>query len=57
MIQYIKVEWPEIQDYMNHPDYQKEVGYDPNKDCWFVPEEWDDYVNEMCGGDLEDALG
>lgn len=40
-MKYIKVTWPEIQDYMNHPDYQKEVSYDPDKDCWFVPENWE----------------
>ena len=40
-MKYIKVEWPEIQDYMNHPNYQKEVSYDPDKDCWFVPENWE----------------
>ena len=37
-MKYIKVEWPEIQDYMNHPRYSEEVSYDSNKDCWFVPE-------------------
>lgn len=40
---YIKVEWPEIQDYMLLDCYDPdEVGYDPIKDCWYVPESWND---------------
>ncbi len=38
MRKYIAVEWPEIQKYQemdNFPD----VGYDPEKNIWFVPEE------------------
>ena len=49
-MKYIKVEWPEIQDYMLLDCFNlKEVGYDPNLDCWFVPEEWtdDDKWNEI----------
>jgi hypothetical protein len=51
---------------MNHPDYKDEVGYDSIKDCYFVPEYWEEqyyeeyYENEFNGGnigDLEDALG
>lgn len=69
-MKYIKVYWPEIQDYMDHPDYNKEVSYDPRKNCWFVPDEWEERVNipqsfqewkdsESGGdiGDLEDAMG
>ena len=42
---YRKVEWPEIQDYMNNPDYPKECYFDPDKNCWFIPVEWDpDYL-------------
>ena len=44
MTKYKKVLWPEIQDYMNHPDYPEECYFDPKKDCWFIPEEWD--INE-----------
>lgn len=45
---YIAVTWPEIQDYMEHPDYPSKVfiGHtitDSSKmivnDVWFVPEE------------------
>ena len=44
-MKYIKVEWPEIQDYMNNPEYNKECYFDPKKNCWFIPEEWDsDYL-------------
>ena len=41
MKKYIKVGWPEIQYYMTRSDYQEEVSYDPDKDCWFVPEDWE----------------
>lgn len=50
MSKYILVTWPEIQDYMEHPDYPSKVfiGHtitDSSKmmgvvnDVWFVPEE------------------
>ena len=38
MRKYIAVEWSEIQKYQemdNFPD----VGYDPEKNIWFIPEE------------------
>ena len=38
---YRKVGWPEIQDYMDRPDYPEECYFDPDKDCWFIPEDWD----------------
>ena len=58
-MKYIKVNWPEIQDYMHHPDYNKEVSYDARNNCWFVPEEWkDEFYEDPYGiGDLEDAMG
>ena len=69
-MKYIKVEWPEIQDYMNNPEYDEECYFDPLKNCWFVPESWslwleektnwEEYVDEFSGGDigdLEDAMG
>lgn len=40
-MKYIKVEWPEIQDYMFNPRYPEDVYFDPNKNCWFVPEDWE----------------
>lgn len=40
-MRYIKVEWPEIQDYMNHPDYPNDCYFDPIANCWFIPEEWE----------------
>lgn len=38
MTKYIKMEWPEIQNYMGEPDYPDGVYYDPQRDSWFVPE-------------------
>ena len=35
---YIAVEWPDIQDFMDNPKW-KDVGFDPNKNIWFVPED------------------
>lgn len=44
-MKYIKVEWPEIQDYMDNPEYDTKCYFDPTKDCWFIPEDWDqDYL-------------
>lgn len=37
-MKYVRLDWPEIQVYMGHPDYSEEVGYDPVLDAWFVPE-------------------
>ena len=39
-MKYVKVEWPEIQDYMLNPRYKEEVSYDASKNCWFIPENW-----------------
>lgn len=35
---YRKVGWPEIQDYMNNPEYPKECYFDPGKNVWFIPD-------------------
>ena len=63
-MKYIKVEWPEIQDYWlygqnNIIDYDSYYYFDPVKNCWFVPEDWEPYDSNLGGdiGDLEDALG
>jgi len=40
-MKYIKVEWPEIQDYMSNPEYNEECYFDPRKNCWFIPENWE----------------
>lgn len=40
-MKYIKVGWPEIQDYMEFDDFRERVGFDPNKNCWFIPEDYD----------------
>ena len=58
-MKYIKVEWPEIQDYMTHPNWKKDHYYDPHKDAWFIPEDWEPCNLGLGGdiGDLEDAMG
>ena len=45
-MKYIKLEWPEIQDYMHHPNYQEECFYDASRNVWFVPEDWEPYEEE-----------
>ena len=44
-MKYIKVAWPEIQDYMDNPQYKEEVSFDPEKNCWFIPETWEKDFN------------
>lgn len=63
-MKYIKVEWPEVQDYMlygqmNVVDSDSQIYYDPIRNCWFVPEDWEPCDSGLAGsiGDLEDALG
>ena len=70
-MKYIKVEWPEIQDYMSNPEYNKECYFDPRKNCWFIPDTWEPDVVLHANleplpdevwlggdiGDLEDAIG
>lgn len=58
-MKYIKVEWPEVQDYMDNPDYPKECYFDPMKNCWFIPEDWEPCDSNLGDdiGDLNDALG
>lgn len=41
-MRYMLVEWPDIQDYMDNPDYPEKCYFDPNKNVWFVPETWDE---------------
>lgn len=36
---YVAVTWLEIQDFMEHEDYPTEVGFGPNMNLWFVPQE------------------
>ena len=40
-MKYVKVGWPEIQDYMCLSDFQEESFYDPQKDVWFIPDWWE----------------
>ena len=60
-MKYIKVEWPEIQDYWlygqnNIVDYDSYYYFDPIKNCWFVPEDWESYDSNLDSdiGDLDD---
>ena len=41
MKKYVKIEWPEIQDYMSNPEYNEECYFDPRKNCWFIPDTWE----------------
>lgn len=57
-MKYVKIEWPEIQYYMGNPEYNEECYFDPRKNCWFIPEDWDpNYFEGGEIGDLEDAMG
>lgn len=46
-MKYIKVGWPEIQDYMYDPRYQEEVYFDPLKNYWFVPEDMEEFKTNL----------
>ena len=46
-MKYIKVGWPEIQDYMDNPRYREEVYFDPRENYWFVPEDMDEYRSNI----------
>ena len=39
-MKYIKVEWDELQNYIDRQDYNENVYFDPRKNYWFIPEEW-----------------
>ena len=36
---YEKVDWPDIQEFMEDYDYTDRVYFDPDKNAWFVPED------------------
>ena len=36
---YEKVDWPNIQEFMEDYDYADRVYFDPEKNAWFVPED------------------
>ena len=57
-MKYILVTWPEIQEFMERPDYRTGAFYDPEKDVYFVPEDWDCWPqNEDCEvGDLYNEM-
>ena len=41
---FIAVLWPDIQEYMDSPRWD-EVGFDADKNLWFVPEDFFEYNN------------
>lgn len=41
-MKYVKIGWPEIQDYMFRPDYLERCYFDPIKNAWFIPEDWEE---------------
>lgn len=46
MEKYIAVEWPETQKFQDIEEVDiAEIGYDPIKDIWFIPE---DIYNKVC---------
>ena len=49
-MKYIRVEWPDIQEYMDKPYYPEDVYFDPKKNVWFVPEEYEIPYEEEIGG-------
>ena len=53
-MKYIKMGWPEIQDYMMKEDYNENVYFDPRKNCWFIPENWE--PDDLGLIDLEDVF-
>ena len=36
---YEKVDWPNIQAFMEDDDYEDRVYFDPKESAWFVPED------------------
>lgn len=58
-MKYILIGWPEIQDYMNNPNYPDDCYFDPVENVWFIPEDWEPDNLGLGGdiGDLDDALG
>lgn len=56
-MKYVLVSWPEIQQYMEHPNYKEEVYYDSEKGVWFVPENMEEYCPELYYDDTEEYFG
>ena len=41
-MKYIKVDWPDVQEFMTNPNWNEECYFDPIKNAWFIPEDWDE---------------
>lgn len=46
-MKYILIGWPEIQDYMNNPNYPDDCYFDPVENVWFIPEDWEPDYSEL----------
>lgn len=44
-MKYVKVGWPEIQDYMGNPEFSEECYFDPIKNVWLIPDWWETEKN------------
>ena len=55
-MKYIKVEWPDIQEYMDREDYNENCYFDPRKNCWFVPDFWEDPYKNLTEEELKDIF-
>ena len=64
-MKYVKVDWTKVEKNLNRKDFSGNVFYDSNKNCWFIPDFWeeDELLAEKeeelwCDiGDLDDAMG
>lgn len=45
MQKYILVRWPDIQDYMERPDFVEGMYFCPTENVWFIPEDWHNFVD------------
>ena len=37
---YVRLPWPDYQEYMEHPDFREEAGFDVNSGDYFIPYKW-----------------
>lgn len=56
-MKYKLVTWPEIQGYMNHPDYKEDCYFCAEDNVWFVPEDWEEsYGNNYYKEEVLDII-
>ena len=62
-MKYVAITWPDVQEYMELPEFKEESFFDSEKNVWLIPEWWEtekELEDEFNGGnigDLEDAMG